>query len=562
MSSPVSKQDAISAVLQRAQRDIPPELTGASISERIQVLAKPLTVDGARRCAELLQVLGFVSQSERLFADLASHLPDSPVGLAGLAQLAMNRKDWNTALLRWDSLISKFPQRKEVNWMNARARALGELGRPSEVAEEGAAASKISMAQAEMRSRRWDEALALWNEILASSPEGQPGALHWRTGRATALLELGRYDDAERDLREVLGADPWALPALRLILRARCSLGRYAAALTELRASVFGSAEVPALFSMKIQILAALGLFRQARGSFALLLKHAADFEVFEMLFAEAPRLHEGWSLMQIRLHLLRELRKLSPENAAPVDILSARIQLALKNYADLQGTAGRIGKRDTNQEIDHHLRSVADASRGVLFPDFQKPKIFGIGLSRTGTLTLATALEKLGLRTLHWNNPLTGELISEGDLHLYDAFTDIPICTFFEKQFHTFPNAKFVYTTRPIESWCNSFEAHWQRVHGLAGFEQIKQAFASGMEFSYGSYFREIHSQLFLRHASAADAYNSYDKRVRQFFDGERQQRFMEFNVFDGDGWAKLCGFLGKAIPDVPFPFENRRLG
>jgi tetratricopeptide (TPR) repeat protein len=562
MASPVSEHDAISAVLQRAQRDIRPELTGATISERIQVLAKPQTVDGARRCAELLQSLGFVSQSERLFADLASHFPDSPVGLAGLAQLAMNRKDWDAALLWWDSLISTFPQRREVNWINARARALEELGRASEVADDGTAASNISMAQAAMRSRRWDEALALWNELLASSPKGHPGALHWRTGRATAWLELGRHDDAERDLEEVLGADPWALSALRLILRVQCSLGRYAAALRELRSSVFGSAEVPALFSMKIQILAALGLFRQARESFALLLKHAADFEVFEMLFAEAPRLHEGWSLTQIRLHLLRELRKLSSEDAAPVDILRARIQLALRNYADLQVTAGRIGKHDTKQEIDQRLLSVADASRGLLFPDFQKPKIFGIGLSRTGTLTLATALETLGLRTLHWTNPLTGELISEGDLHLFDAFTDIPICTCFEKQFHTFPNAKFIYTTRPIESWRKSFEAHWQRVHGLAGFEQIKHAFASGMEFSYGSYFREIHSQLFLRHADAAAAYNSYDKRVRQFFYGERQQRFIEFNVFTGDSWAKLCGFLGKEIPDLPFPFENRRLG
>jgi hypothetical protein len=28
--------------------------------------------------------------------------------------------------------------------------------------------------------------------------------------------------------------------------------------------------------------------------------------------------------------------------------------------------------------------------------------------------------------------------------------------------------------------------------------------------------------------------------------------------NICDGEGWEKLCSFLNKPIPDVPFPKEN----
>jgi hypothetical protein len=28
--------------------------------------------------------------------------------------------------------------------------------------------------------------------------------------------------------------------------------------------------------------------------------------------------------------------------------------------------------------------------------------------------------------------------------------------------------------------------------------------------------------------------------------------------SIYEGDGWEKLCPFLGKPIPDAPFPVEN----
>ena len=33
------------------------------------------------------------------------------------------------------------------------------------------------------------------------------------------------------------------------------------------------------------------------------------------------------------------------------------------------------------------------------------------------------------------------------------------------------------------------------------------------------------------------------------------RPQDFLNLDIIGGEGWEKLCEFLGKPIPDVPFP-------
>jgi hypothetical protein len=33
---------------------------------------------------------------------------------------------------------------------------------------------------------------------------------------------------------------------------------------------------------------------------------------------------------------------------------------------------------------------------------------------------------------------------------------------------------------------------------------------------------------------------------------------RLLVMNIIEGDGWDKLCPFLGTKIPSLPFPHEN----
>lgn len=45
------------------------------------------------------------------------------------------------------------------------------------------------------------------------------------------------------------------------------------------------------------------------------------------------------------------------------------------------------------------------------------------------------------------------------------------------------------------------------------------------------------------------------YFRRIRELVPPERR---LEYKI--GDGWGPLCAFLGKEVPDVPFPRLNDR--
>jgi hypothetical protein len=38
-----------------------------------------------------------------------------------------------------------------------------------------------------------------------------------------------------------------------------------------------------------------------------------------------------------------------------------------------------------------------------------------------------------------------------------------------------------------------------------------------------------------------------------------KRPGDLLVINIPAGDGWEKLCPFLGVPVPDLPFPFKNR---
>ena len=53
--------------------------------------------------------------------------------------------------------------------------------------------------------------------------------------------------------------------------------------------------------------------------------------------------------------------------------------------------------------------------------------------------------------------------------------------------------------------------------------------------------------------------AYHRHHADVRRYF-ADRPDDLLEMNIIEGDGWEKLCPFLGLPTPAVPFPHLNRR--
>jgi hypothetical protein len=97
-------------------------------------------------------------------------------------------------------------------------------------------------------------------------------------------------------------------------------------------------------------------------------------------------------------------------------------------------------------------------------------PKIFGIGLAKTGTTSLRAALTQLGLHVLH--TPLDGRTISqlqEGDYRLHwlddhDGATD-GLAAFFAQLDQVWPGSRFILTVRDKEEWLASAERWFSRI-------------------------------------------------------------------------------------------------
>ena len=170
--------------------------------------------------------------------------------------------------------------------------------------------------------------------------------------------------------------------------------------------------------------------------------------------------------------------------------------------------------------------------------------KIYGIGLSKTGTTTLAKALSLLGYRSVHaWKR---------SQLHDYDAATDVPVAVRYRELDQQYPSAKFILTLRDVPGWLESCRKTWQR-RDL--FEMILLPSAA-VEYTYCrmklfgrmDYDREHFERVYHRHTA----------EVRQHF-AARPGDLLELDICAGEGWEKLCSFLGAEMPRKPFPWRNR---
>jgi tetratricopeptide (TPR) repeat protein len=532
---------------------------------------RPVPHEVASRCARVLLDAGLLEEAEMIYEALARLRQWEPAGPVGLAQIAVARRLWTEALAGWDAVFAAFTPRRDPLWVSGRANALTELDRAEEAtqlyaelitAPASEARGYQGLAQLAMRRRDWADALARWDGLLAGFT-GHPNRPLWHSRQALALLRLGRGGEAEAALRSQVHANPEMLSAFLDLLRLLLVTGRHEEALTELEASAFRPTKTAGLVEIKFNILIRLKRLKAARVAFERILDKAAEPAILGALFSHTPPLYEGWRRTAVWLALQEKVERLieagDPGTRHAAQILRLRLQLALRDHRGFLSEMGRLGDDNHLGAHDRTLRAVARRLSESPYPDWRKPKVFCIGLSKTGTTSLAAALTMLGLNTVDFTNPLTMELMSESDVHIFDAFSDTPICVDFEKYFHLFPNAKFIHTVRSLESWEESFSRHWQRHYGVADFKELQVEIARPDMLPYGAAFRDINHTLFASHANPSAAHRAHDLRVRRFFADKPPGRFLEFDIFGGDGWPELCAFLGMPAPDQPFPWQNR---
>lgn len=187
--------------------------------------------------------------------------------------------------------------------------------------------------------------------------------------------------------------------------------------------------------------------------------------------------------------------------------------------------------------------------------------KVLGVGLSKTGTLSLRTALQKLGLNALHYDTQRLNHVLDGSDsspnFRIYDdvdAVTDLPAAAFYDELLQAYPKAKAVLTIRDVDAWWESIEKHFNWNFCIPAFNPFKRQDrifrASLRNYVYGS----TRATEFLY----KKRYLEHNARVQAQVPAHR---LLVMDITAGDGWDELAPFLGLPVPAIPFPHENKAL-
>jgi hypothetical protein len=194
--------------------------------------------------------------------------------------------------------------------------------------------------------------------------------------------------------------------------------------------------------------------------------------------------------------------------------------------------------------------------------------QVIGAGFGRTGTLSLKVALETLGYGPCHhmmevmgkpdhialWREAAEGramdwETVYDG----YVATVDWPGCAFWRELAELHPEAKVVLSVRDPQRWYESvrttiYQVMIRDVPADAPawlHDQMAMVRTLIRDGAFGGRFEDRD------HAIAV--FEQHNQSVR---DSIAKDRLLVFEA--SEGWAPLCDFLGRPVPDGRYPRLN----
>jgi Sulfotransferase domain len=211
--------------------------------------------------------------------------------------------------------------------------------------------------------------------------------------------------------------------------------------------------------------------------------------------------------------------------------------------------------------------------------------KVIGAGFGRTGTLSLKTALERLGFGPCYhmievlkrprdaafWDEAADkaarGERVNWDRVFSdYEATVDWPGCAFYRELMEAYPDAKVILSVRDPQEWYESVRATFLRGRDTAAPKpslrrtlvfKVLRWVAPPMRNLYLMQRKVIFERSFRGHwlerGDAIEAFEEHVKEVKEFVPPER---LLVYEV--ALGWEPLCEFLGVEVPDEPFPHRN----
>lgn len=179
--------------------------------------------------------------------------------------------------------------------------------------------------------------------------------------------------------------------------------------------------------------------------------------------------------------------------------------------------------------------------------------RVFGVGMNKTATTSLAAAFRVLGFDGAHWESPrwarrIYQEMRTMGrsrTLEGYYCIGDMPVDLLFREIDAAYPGSRFILTVRDEDVWVQSIERYFAR---------------NAAKWASDDFTDEIHRMIYGRadfHAETFVArYRRHNAEVREHF-RDRPNDLLVMDMSRGAGWAELCPFLERPIPSTPYPVE-----
>lgn len=134
----------------------------------------------------------------------------------------------------------------------------------------------------------------------------------------------------------------------------------------------------------------------------------------------------------------------------------------------------------------------------------------------------------------------------------------DPPACFFAEELVRAYPEAKVILVERDVEAWARSFDRNlvpplfsWvNRCLAKLDPAWLGRLYEGHQRWRWGAFDGRTPETM---RAGMRDVYRRHYELVRRV---TPEERLLEYRL--EDGWGSLCSFLGKDVPDEPFPTVN----
>ncbi|HUU67392.1 MAG TPA: sulfotransferase [Methyloceanibacter sp.] len=200
--------------------------------------------------------------------------------------------------------------------------------------------------------------------------------------------------------------------------------------------------------------------------------------------------------------------------------------------------------------------------------------KVIGTGFGRTGTLSLKLALEQLGFGPCyhmietrrHPEHDALWLAIARGEsndwrtiLAGYAACVDWPTISIWQELIAANPQAKIILTVRDPEAWyASADETIFARMQDFA--DALANGDADAIDPARQKHMTMVNTTVVdntfggrLDKAHAIAVFNAHNEEVRRSVPPERLLVYES-----GEGWERLCKFLGVPLPQAPYPKLN----